>query len=122
MENGKRRSMNRRLPCTHLGQRCGHWTIISRASFTAARNLILASGLRCKYQSAAASSSSQAPGSKRYNLFSGIRQTRCEAAAHLFVRYHLGFAGLNVVDAALDFLRPSPLHTLIDEPFIHFAV
>jgi hypothetical protein len=49
----------------YLGQRWGAWEMLSNASEMAAINPILASALRCRYQSSAASISSQARGSRR---------------------------------------------------------
>src|SRR6266852_1857582 len=105
--------MNRCVPCRYVGQRRGARAISSSPSRTAERNLTLESGLRARYQSSALSMSCHAWGWKRYGLAAGIREPGQQAAAHFFVRNHLNFPRVDLLDAALDLLRPGCFDTFL---------
>ena len=70
------------------------------------RNAMLASRLREKYQSSAASNSNHASGWRRYGLGFGIAQPSLQAAEHLFAGNRLHSSRANIVHAALDLFVP----------------
>ena len=80
--------------------------MFSNAPKTSERNATLASKLREKYQSSAASNSIHASGCSRYGLGLGISQPRLQPAEHLLPRDRLHSSGANVVNAALDLFVP----------------
>src|ERR1700686_5297475 len=90
----------------------GVFQIGTSTSWTSERNLALASWSRCRYQASAASTSCHACGWKRHGLFACIWQ-QGRQAAYLFVRNHLNFARVDVLDTALDLFGPGRFNALV---------